>query len=75
MRKLIFILFLVIRVSICNAASVKPAVDSVYICNSKASHAYHAYVCSGLAHCKHGILKVNKAYAIRMGYKPCKICY
>ena len=75
MRKLIFILSLVIHTGICIATPVKPAVDSVYICNSKASHAYHSYVCSGLARCKHGILKVSKAYAIQMGYKPCKICY
>ena len=79
MKKAILIISMLISVSISNAASikphVKPAIDSVYICQSRSAYAYHKYECRGLARCTHGIIKVSKAQAIKMGYKPCKICY
>ena len=78
MRKLLFILFLTLGTSgISNAAlpSLKVIRDSVYICQSKSAYAYHKYECRGLARCTHGIAKITKAQAIKLGYKPCKICY
>jgi hypothetical protein len=57
------------------AAIPKRIVDSVYICQSRSAYAYHAYECRGLARCTHGIIKITKAQAIKMGYRPCKICY
>ncbi len=79
MKRVIFILSLLVSVNIGNAAVVNPhvkvTVDSVYICQSKSSYAYHSHVCRGLAHCTHGIIKISKAQAIKRGYKPCKICY
>jgi hypothetical protein len=76
MRKTLLLLTLVLSMAATtNAATFHAKVDSVYICQSKASYAYHAYECNGLARCKHGIAKVTKAQAIKMGYKPCKICY
>lgn len=79
MRKIIVILSLLISAGVGNAATIRPQVktagDSVYICQSGSAYAYHSHVCRGLARCTHGIVKVSKAYAIKMGYKPCKICY
>jgi hypothetical protein len=79
MKKIIIVLSLLIGVSVGNAATLKPypkpAVDSVYICQSKSAYAYHSHECRGLARCTHGIVKVSKAQAIKMGYRACKICY
>lgn len=50
-------------------------VDYVLICNSSSSYAYHRYECRGLARCTHGVSKVTKTEAIRMGRKACGNCY
>ena len=55
--------------------SIKIKADSVLICRSSRSYAYHSFECRGLAHCTHKIIKVTQEEAVRMGYKPCKICY
>jgi hypothetical protein len=47
----------------------------VLICNSSSAYAYHDHVCSGLARCTHGILKVTEKETEDMGRVPCKICY
>ncbi|MDB5141115.1 MAG: hypothetical protein JWR12_3031 [Mucilaginibacter sp.] len=79
MKKALVILSLLISVTISHAVPVKhhikAAVDSVLICKSSRSYAYHSYECRGLAHCTHGIVKVTKAKAVKMGYRACKICY
>jgi methylphosphotriester-DNA--protein-cysteine methyltransferase len=49
--------------------------DSVLICKSKSAYAYHRYECKGLKHCTYTIVKVTKAQAVKMGYRPCKLCY
>ena len=77
MKNIIIVFSLLISVSTGNARAatpdIKAAADSVYICQRKSAYAYHAQVCRGLARCTHGIVKVSKAQAIKMGYKPCKI--
>ena len=78
MRKLLFILFVTIgtsNISYSALPTIKVLRDSVYICQSKSAYAYHNYECRGLARCTHGIIKITKAEAIKLGYKPCKICY
>jgi len=79
MKKAIIILSLLISVSTGNATVLmpqfKPSVDSVYICQSRSAYAYHSHICRGLARCTHGIVRITRAQAIKMGYKPCKICY
>lgn len=49
--------------------------DSVLICDSENAYAYHHHVCKGLARCTHGIYKIPKSEALRLGLKPCKTCY
>ena len=73
-------LILVMLFSLAGAAktivpAVKARADSVLICQSKSAYAYHAYECRGLARCTHGVIKVTKAQAIKMGYRACKICF
>ncbi|HTD39877.1 MAG TPA: hypothetical protein VK671_04595 [Mucilaginibacter sp.] len=79
MKKTILILLTLIVASVGNAAPIKyvtrAAVDSVYICQSKSAYAYHKYECRGLARCTHGIVKITRAQAIKLGYRACKICY
>ena len=73
------ILSMLISVNIGNATPIKHytkvAVDSVYICQSKSAYAYHSHICRGLARCTHRVIKITKEQAIKLGYKPCKICY
>jgi hypothetical protein len=78
MKKVLFLVVILIgfaRMSPVSAAVTKPRTDSVFVCQSKSSYAYHSHLCSGLKHCKHGIVKMPRAEAIKMGYKACKICY
>ena len=79
MKKILLVAALLFSVSISNAKTILPHaktnVDSVYICQSKSAYAYHSYQCRGLARCTHGIVKIAKAQAIKLGYKACKICY
>lgn len=79
MKRFILLASLFLSVNVGNASAInrhiKLRVDSVYICQSRSAYAYHSHICRGLARCTHGITKVTKAYAIKMGYKPCKICY
>ena len=79
MNKIIIMLSLLISVSAGNATAIKlhtkTTIDSVYICQSRSAYAYHSHICRGLARCTHGIVKLTKAQAIKIGYKPCKICY
>jgi hypothetical protein len=77
MKRLILVFALLANISIGNALSIahRTKTDSVFICKSKSAYAYHAYECRGLARCTHQILKVSKAEAIKMGYKPCGYCY
>lgn len=79
MKRVIIVLSLLVSISSANAIAIAPRIkavaDSVYICQSKSSYAYHSHVCRGLAHCTHGIIRVSKAQAIKIGYRPCKICY
>jgi hypothetical protein len=80
MKKSIIIFLLLISAGVSKAASVpvtykKVAIDSVYICQSKSAYAYHKYECRGLARCTHSIVKITRAQAVKLGYKPCKICY
>jgi hypothetical protein len=78
MKKAIFILFLLLGTAGIAGATGRIThfvTDSVYICKSKSAYAYHQYQCRGLARCTHGIVRITKAQAIKLGYKPCKICY
>jgi hypothetical protein len=53
-----------------------PAVEKVYVCDSKSSVAYHEKKdCSGLKKCKHEIIYITKTEAQNKGKRPCKICY
>jgi hypothetical protein len=79
MKRLILILLILIGSAsipqLTTAQHGRTKVEYVLICNSSNSYAYHAYECRGLAHCRHEISKVTKAQAIKLGYRPCKICY
>jgi hypothetical protein len=57
--------------------SFKNTGDSVYVCDSKTSVAYHAIKnCKGLNKCTHEIIKVSKAEAVDVYKKrACKLCY
>jgi len=57
--------------------NAKPRVEYVYICDSKASYAYHSdRNCRGLERCKHGIIRTTKDSAINYyNRRPCKYCY
>lgn len=54
-----------------------PVTEKVYVCDSKASVAYHSdRDCRGLNKCKHEIIFVAKQDAINTYSKrACKICY
>jgi hypothetical protein len=56
-------------------AKVRP--DSVFICVSKGSIAYHQTLnCRGLRSCKHQIIKVSLSDAINKYHlRECHICY
>ncbi len=79
MKKILIILTLLASAHIGTATPInshlKARIDSVYICQSRSAYAYHSYECRGLSRCTHGIVKITKAQAIKLGYKPCKICY
>jgi hypothetical protein len=79
MKRALFISSLLIGIAIspskASTPHIKVKVEYVLVCNSSSSYAYHRYECRGLAHCRHGISKITKAEAIRMGYRACKICY
>lgn len=78
MKKAYLLVMLFISLAQANFAATsvpKSATDSVYICQSRSAYAYHKTACSGLARCTHTISKITKAQAIKLGYKPCKICY
>lgn len=79
MKRILIILTLLLSISVSNLTAVVPfakaRVDSVYICQSRSAYAYHSYECRGLSRCTHGIVKITKAQAIKLGYRPCKICY
>lgn len=49
--------------------------DSVYICTSSNSHAYHKKDCHNLRQCKSDVEKISKTEAIKRGRKPCGTCY
>jgi len=53
------------------------ATDSVYVCNSTTSVAYHSSsTCRGLNRCTHKIVKVTKKEAVETyGKRACKICF
>ncbi|MDB5122349.1 MAG: hypothetical protein JWP94_478 [Mucilaginibacter sp.] len=79
MTKSILVLAILIGMGISSASPsrrfTRLAVDPVYICISNTAHKYHNdRDCRGLAKCTHQIRKVSKDQAIKMGYKPCKIC-
>lgn len=50
--------------------------DSVYICYSNTSYAYHSSTdCRGLNRCTHKIIKVSKKDAVdKYGKRACKLC-
>jgi hypothetical protein len=78
MKKILLIIALFISIGTVRAATISVStskVDSVYICLSKTAYAYHGYECRGLSRCTHGIRKLTKAQAIKLGYRACKICY
>lgn len=54
----------------------KVATQTVYICDSKGSVAYHnSKTCRGLQACKHEIKTVTEAEATQLGRRRCQICY
>ncbi|MES2023908.1 MAG: hypothetical protein V4439_04455 [Patescibacteria group bacterium] len=55
---------------------VTPKGDSVYVCDSQTSVAYHVDKnCKGLSRCTHKIITVTKADAVNVYKKrACKIC-
>ena len=61
-----------------DAATYSPvyAKDSVYICYSSTSYAYHSSLrCRGLNRCTHQIIKVSLEDARdKYHHRPCKIC-
>ncbi len=56
-----------------NVANAKE--QTVLICNSSGSYAYHSHKCAGLLRCKSNILTVTVADAKKGGRSACKICY
>lgn len=52
------------------------AKDSVYVCNSNTSVAYHSSQnCRGLNRCTHKVIKVTQKEAIETyGKRACKLC-
>jgi hypothetical protein len=78
MRKAWLILILVLGIACTRgtgAVNVRAQVDSVLICKSRSAYAYHRYECRGLKHCTYTIVKLSRAEAVKMGYRPCKVCY
>ena len=51
-------------------------VETVYVCMSKTSYAYHASSnCSGLNRCTHEVKPMSAAAAQELGKRTCKKCY
>lgn len=51
-------------------------VQSVYVCHSKYSVAYHKYEdCKGLRRCTHKIVYLSVEEAVKMKKRACKMCY
>lgn len=68
---------LILPLSILISLSFISADETVYICDSETSIAYHQKKsCSGLNRCTHEIITVTKTKAIDTYRKrACKICY
>jgi hypothetical protein len=70
MKKLIAIASIVLL------TAFKPVSETVYVCVSKGSVAYHSNRdCSGLAHCKFAIKAMSVSDAVKLGKRECHICY
>ena len=51
-------------------------VETVYVCMSKTSYAYHSSSnCSGLNRCTHEVKSMSAAAAQELGKRTCKKCY
>lgn len=50
-------------------------VDSVLICNSSSSYAFHKFKCSGLSRCKSEIIKISTIEAKNKSRRACGICW
>lgn len=50
--------------------------NTVYVCVSKSSVAYHSTrACTGLEHCTHTINAMSEADAVKLGKRRCKLCW
>jgi len=84
MKRLVVICFSTLLIGICNiktGATLNPVhttvvADSVYICSSTTSYAYHNSIkCKGLNRCTHKIIKVSLKEAVEKYKKQaCRIC-
>ena len=62
-------------VSTVPALPAKPT-ETVYVCMSKSSVAYHAHgQCGGLSHCSHELRPMSAEAAQRLGKRPCRRCH
>jgi hypothetical protein len=62
-------------VSIVVLCAFTPSTD-VYVCVSTTSVAYHSNKsCTGLSRCTHEIKAMSVDDAVKMGKRPCHICY
>lgn len=68
---------LFLSLSLLISVSFISADETVYVCDSSTSVAYHQKKnCSGLNRCTHEIITVTKTKAIdTYGKRACKICY
>lgn len=78
MKKYICVILsmLFILISVTGHDTISASVETVFICKSGTSYAYHRKMCSGLRRCTHKIEEVTVREAIAMGNgKPCGYCY
>jgi hypothetical protein len=58
------------------AAVIMHPTDTVYVCMSKSSVAYHSSDnCAGLNRCTHEVKSMSAAQAAELGKRACQKCY
>ena len=78
MKKILMILATLVAFTFtCNVQESQAAQEKkVWICASSSAYAYHSNPnCSGLSKCTKGIKQISISEAVRLGRRPCKICY